>query len=300
MQLPEETVKPTVFIHTNHKQMLGALISRYSLQKRSANADKFDVKFIEVKDYPCMLSREGQTYLRDGDKRPWLNNDLQSFTPLRFAPPELMNYTGRAVVIDPDIFAIGDIWELLSRDMEGKAIMCRPKSGRKGRKGAYASSVMLLDCEKLRHWQFEKNFSEMFEPFKRDYMDWVSLKLEDPATIGLFENEWNDFDNLTENTKLLHNTKRKTQPWKTGLQIDYRPADTFQLFPPRHWFRRARRALFGDYKFAGTYDAHPDPNQEKFFFGLVKDALADGAITEEQLREEMDQGHLRSDALQLV
>ncbi len=300
MQLPEETVKPTVFIHTNHKQMLGALISRYSLQKRSANADKFDVKFIEVKDYPCMLSREGQTYLRDGDKRPWLNNDLQSFTPLRFAPPELMNYTGRAVVIDPDIFAIGDIWELLSRDMEGKAIMCRPKSGRKGRKGAYASSVMLLDCEKLRHWQFEKNFSEMFEPFKRDYMDWVSLKLEDPATIGLFENEWNDFDNLTENTKLLHNTKRKTQPWKTGLQIDYRPADTFQLFPPRHWFRRARRALFGDYKFAGTYDAHPDPNQEKFFFGLVKDALADGAITEAQLREEMDQGHLRSDALQLV
>ncbi len=72
----------------------------------------------------------------------------------------------------------------------------------------------------------------MFEPVKRDYMDWVSLKLEDPATIGLFENQWNDFDNLTDETKLLHNTKRKTQPWKTGLKIDYRPADTFQLFPP--------------------------------------------------------------------
>ena len=45
-------------------------------------------------------------------------------------------------------------------------------------------------------------------------------------------------------------------------------------------FRRTRRALFGDYKFAGTYDAHPDPNQETFFFGLVRDALDDGAITE--------------------
>ena len=78
--------------------------------------------------------------------RPWLNEDLQSFTPLRFAPPQLMNYQGRAVVMDPDIFAIGDIWELLNRDMEGAAIMCRPKSGRKGRKGAFASSVMLLDC----------------------------------------------------------------------------------------------------------------------------------------------------------
>ena len=35
-------------------------------------------------------------------------------------PPELMGYQGRAVVIDPDIFAIGDIWELLTRDMQGK------------------------------------------------------------------------------------------------------------------------------------------------------------------------------------
>jgi len=293
-------LKPTVFIHTNHKQKLGAIVSRYSLKKNSAHPDEFEVKFIEVKDYPCMLQREGQRYLRDGDMRPWLNNDLQSFTPLRFAPPGLMKYQGRAVVIDPDVFAIGDIWDLLSRDMQDKAIMCRPKSGRKGRKGAYASSVMLLDCARLRHWRFEQDFAEMFEPVKRDYMDWISLKLEDPATIGLLESEWNDFDNLTENTRLLHNTKRKTQPWKSGLKIDYRPADTFQLFPPRHWLRRARRALFGDYKFAGTYDRHPDPNQEKFFFGLVRDAMADGVITEDQLRDEMAQGHLRQDALKLV
>lgn len=280
--------------------MLGALVSRYSLQKNSAHADKFDVKFIEVKDYPCMAEKEGQRYRRDGEMRPWLNDDLQSFTPLRFAPPQLMGYEGRAVIMDPDIFAIGDIWELLSRDMQGAAIVCRPKSGRKGRKGAWASSVMLLDCAKLQHWRFEDNFGEMFEPVKRDYMDWVSLKLEDQSTIGTLETVWNDFDNLTAETKLLHNTKRKTQPWKTGMPIDYRPADTFQLFPPRHWFRRARRALFGDYKFAGTYAAHPDPQQERFFFGLVKDALNDGALSMDLLREEIDKGHLRADALQLV
>jgi hypothetical protein len=232
--------------------------------------------------------------------RPWLNDDLQSFTPLRFAPPELMNYQGRAVIMDPDIFAIGDIWDLLQRDMAGAAIMCRPKSGRKGRKGAFASSVMLLDCAKLTHWQFERDFNEMFKPVKRDYMDWVSLKLEDRSTIGTLENQWNDFDNLTEDTKLLHNTKRKTQPWKTGLKIDYRPADTFQLFPPRHWLRRGRRALFGDYKFAGTYDAHPDPRQEAFFFGMVRDAMKDGELTEAMLQDEITRGHLRPDAMQLI
>ena len=293
-------MKPTVFIHTNHKQKLGAVVSRHSLLKNSAHADQFDVKFIEVKDYPCMAEREGKLYSRDGEMRPWLNNDLQSFTPLRFAPPQLMNYEGRAVVIDPDVFALGDVWDLLNRDMEGKAIMCRPKSGRKGRKGAWASSVMLLDCAQLTHWQFEENFAEMFKPAKRDYMDWVSLKLEDRATIGPLENEWNDFDTLTGQTKLLHNTKRKTQPWKTGLKVDYRPADTFQLFPPRHWLRRARRAVFGDYKFAGTYDAHPDPAQEKFFFGLVKGCLEEGTISEAQLRDEIEQGHLREDAFELV
>ena len=293
-------MKPTVFIHTNHKQMLGALVSRHSLRKRSAHADKFDVKLIEVKSYPCMLAREGQLYRRDGEMRPWLNNDLQSFTPLRFTPPGLMNYEGRAVVMDPDVFAVGDIWELLQRDMQGAAIMCRPKSGRKGRKGAYASSVMLLDCARLQHWQFERDFNEMFEPVKRDYMDWVSLKLEDPATIGLFENCWNDFDHLAADTKLLHNTKRKTQPWKTGLKIDYRTADTFQLFPPRHWLRRTRRALFGDYKFAGSYDPHPDPAQEAFFFSQVRECLEDGEFSEGLLRDEISRGHLRPDALELV
>ncbi len=55
-------------------------------------------------------------YLRDGGKREWVRDDLQSFTPTRFLPPQLMGYQGRAVVIDPDVFARGDIWELLSRD----------------------------------------------------------------------------------------------------------------------------------------------------------------------------------------
>lgn len=292
-------MKPTVFIHTNHRQMVGALVSRYSLKRYSAHADEFDVRFVEAGEQDFMIAREGQVYLRDGDKRPWLNDDLQSFTPLRFMPPELMGYEGRAVVIDPDIFAAGDIWELLSRDMDGKAIMCRPKSGYKGKRGALASSVMLLDCAQLTHWRVAEQFGEMFT-FERDYMDWISLKLEDRSTIGLFEDAWNDFDHLDDETKLLHNTKRKTQPWKTGLPVDYRPADTFRLFPPRHWIRRARRALFGDYRFAGTYKQHPDPRQETFFFALLKECLDAGVLTEADLKEEMRRNHVRHDAMEIL
>ncbi len=292
-------MKPTVFIHTNERQMLGAVVSEYSLKRNRAAPDEFDIRFITAGEQPFMLEREGQLYLRDGEKRPWLNDDLQSFTPLRFMPPELMGYEGRAIVMDPDIFAVGDIRELLSRDMQGKALMCRPKSGSKGRRGALASSVMLLDCARLTHWHMARQFGEMFT-FERDYMDWISLKLEDRSTIGLFEDCWNDFDHLDEHTKLLHNTKRKTQPWKTGLPVDYRPADTFRLFPPRHWIRRTRRALFGDYKFAGTYKRHPDPNQERFFFGLLRECLDSGIVDEARIREEMRRNHIRHDALEIL
>ena len=173
-----------VFIHTNHKQVVGALVAKYALRRNSQNNDRFDVRIIEKKDYPFFDAREAQMYLRDGVKRTWLNEDLQSFTPLRFMPPELMGYKGRSVVIDPDIFAVGDVWELLSRDMQGKAIMCRRRSGPKGFVDrCLASSVMLLDNARLTHWHVEEQFNELFE-FKRDYQPWVCLKLEDRDTIG--------------------------------------------------------------------------------------------------------------------
>ncbi|MFQ5643652.1 MAG: hypothetical protein ACE5FQ_08125 [Thiogranum sp.] len=288
-----------VFIQANEKQMLGAIVAEYALRRYSQHNDRFDVRIMDYDDIPVFRQHEGQRFLRDGGRRLWVRDDLQSFTPSRFLPPQLMGFKGRALVIDPDVFARADVWELLSRDMQGKAILCRPKSGNKGKRGCLATSVMLLDCEKLAHWRFEEQFHAMFEG-KRDYMKWVCLKYEDPQTIGFFENEWNDFDHLTERTRMLHTTKRKHQPWKTGLPIDYRPADSFRLFPPRHWLRRARRSLFGDYGLLGRYGSHPDPKQEQFFFGLVRECLQQGVVTEEQLREAMQHNHLRHDALELI
>jgi hypothetical protein len=288
-------VKPTVFVHTNPRQMVGALVSQYSIRRNSAHAEQFEVKILDTRDHAFLAAREGQLYLRGGLKRQWLMDDLQSFTPLRFMPPELMGYEGRAIVIDPDVFAVGDIYELLRRDMAGKALMCRTRKGPKG----LASSVMLLDCAKLRHWRCAEQFDEMFA-FKRDYMDWISLKLEPREHIGLFEPEWNDFDHLTERTKLLHNTKRWNQPWKTGLPVDFTPSDKTHLFAPLGWFRRARAALFGRYAMLGQYRRHPDPKQERFFFALLRECLEAGVITEAMLREEMARNHVRHDAFEVM
>jgi len=294
-----ESIRPTVFIHTNHKQFVGALVAEHALRRASQHADQFDIRIIHTQDHDFLRAREGQLYLRDGGRRPWLYEDLQSFTPLRFMPPELMGYQGRAIVIDPDVFAVGDVWELLTRDMGDKAILCRRRSGSKGRRGFFASSVMLLDCAKLRHWRCQQQFDEMFE-FQRDYMQWISLQLEPEGSIGLFEDEWNDFDRLTPQTKMLHNTKRKTQPWKTGLRIQYFPPERPGGSAAIGRLYEMRRRIFGPYAFMGRVHSHPDSSQEEFFFSLLRECLEQNVISEEMLRREMRLDHVRHDAIEVL
>jgi hypothetical protein len=284
-------MKPTVFIHTNAKQIIGAIVSAHSLKRNSMQPEQFDVRIIRREDYRFFDAYEGRAFLRGGGRRIWTNSDLQSFTPCRFMPPELMDYNGRAVVIDPDVFAVGDVCALLNRDMAGKAILAKPRPGYNGRPDYVATSVMLLDCAKLTHWHVRRSFEELFA-FKRDYEDWITLSYEPPGSIGHLESEWNDFDRLTESTKLLHNTKRRSQPWKTGLRVDF----TTKIPIP-----------FVD-KILGTsgirlplrYKPHPDRRQEQLFFALLKECMQNGMLSEDMLRQEMAANHVRHDALEVV
>ncbi len=288
-----------VFIHTNERQWLGALVAEYSFKRNSKNPDAFDVRFIHTRDYPFLQAKEGQGFLRGGTTRVWRMDDLQSFTPLRFLPPKLMNYSGRAVVTDPDVFAVGDINELLDRDMQGKAVLGRHRSAKEGKSYQVATSVMLLDCARLAHWDAEREFDELFR-FEKDYKEWMVLAYEDPANIGYLEECWNDFDRLDANTRLLHNTKRRTQPWKTGLPVDYTPADKFKDKPLLASLNRFRAKVFGEYGLLGRYRAHPDPRQEQLFFGLLRECLDSGHVSEALVREEMRKNHVRHDAFEVL
>ncbi len=292
-------MKMKVYIQTNERQWLGALVSAYSLKRNSARPEAFDVETMHVKDYPFLAAREGQPFLRGGVTRVWHMHDLQSFTPLRFMPPKLMGHEGRAVVIDPDIFAVGDVYELLTRDMDGKAVMGRRRSHKAEKAWQIATSVMLMDCEQLANWRPEEEFDELFR-YERDYKDWIVLRHEPVERIGVLEDSWNDFDHLDEHTKLLHNTKRRTQPWKTGLPVDYTPAEKMNKYPLLGSLNRLRARMFGEYGLLGKYHPHPDPRQEQFFFGLLRECLEKNVISESLVRDEMKQNHVRHDALELV
>ena len=281
-------MKPTVVIHTNDKQMLGALVSAHSFRRNSRTPDTFDVRIVNASEFPELQER-GHSLLRGGHVREWDPDDLQSFTPLRFAIPGLLGYAGLALVTDPDVFAVGDVAELFGRDLEGKAIWCRPRPGYHKITDPLATSVMLLDNARLEHWRFAADLEALWA-HEVDYLDWINLKRENLDAIGLLEPEWNDFDRLTPATKLLHNTKRRTQPWKTGLPIDF-------TFKERGLLNFALPIVR---KLAPNYTRHPDRNQEAFFYALLADALDAGAVTTDQVREEVRLGHVRPDSEALI
>jgi len=278
-------MKPTVFIQANDRQYLGAKISAHSFRRNAGDPDSFDVRILHTRDFP-RLADPGRTYLRGGEVVRWDPNDLQSFTPLRFYPPQAMGFEGVAVVTDPDVFAVGDIGELFARDRKGKAILGARRPGDKRRPFYVASSVMLLDCSRLKHWRFDEQIDGLFGR-KFDYFDWVHLGLEEPETIGLLEPEWNDFDRLTPQTRILHTTKRRTQPWKAGLPIDY----TLRERGPLDFLRRLKRQ---------RYERHPDSNQEALVYSLLADLVDRGDVSKQELVTEMAANHVRHDSLELV
>jgi hypothetical protein len=281
-------MKPTVVIHTNDKQMLGALVSAHSFRRNSRTPDAFEVRIIDASEFP-QLQESGHTLRRGEHVRQWDPNDLQSFTPLRFAIPGLLGYEGLAVITDPDVFAVGDVAELLRRDLEDKAIWCTPRPGYSKITDPLATSVMLLDCARLQHWRFAEQLEKLWR-HEIDYLDWINLRLESLDTIGLLEPEWNDFDRLTPRTKLLHNTKRRTQPWKTGLPIDF-------TFKERGLLNFALPIVR---KLAPNYTRHPDQRQEAYFYALLADALDAGAVSPEEVRRHVELGHVRPDSEALI
>ncbi|HTS50215.1 MAG TPA: hypothetical protein VMH05_19850 [Bryobacteraceae bacterium] len=294
--MPQANTKPTVVIHTNDRQMVAALVCAHSLKSRSKSPDLFDVRLLRLEETPHLYKRHNQTFIWWEGFLPsvWRRHDMMSFAPLRRMVPYFLGFQGRALLLDPDIFAIGDVYELLSRDMGGKAILCRQKSEWREGRQLYSSAVMLLDCNQLTHWQWEREMDELFA-HRLKLGPYLSLLDESPERIGLFEEEWNHFDTLNEKTKLLHTTETRTQPWKTGLRADYHEyarQDPIWL----DTLKRVRRTLSGQPDQTVRYQAHPDQRQEQVFFSLLKECLEQGSITPGFLRRAMRKNYVRKDA----
>jgi hypothetical protein len=210
-------------------------------------------------------------------------NDMQSFTLLRFHIPFLMSYEGNALVIDPDIFQIKEgLEDLMSLDLNNIAIYAR-----KGlQKNSWGSSAMLLSCKKLQHWSLEK-FIDKLHLGEIDYDDLINLRIE-KESIGLLETKWNEFDEIRDDTILLHTTEKLTQPWRAGLKLNSSIPPLLKYLPRARIYK-----LFGKDLTKGS--EHPIQAVTDFFFNELANCLSENFVTRAELDYAIEKKFIRPD-----
>src|SRR5699024_9054376 len=94
--------------------------------------------------------------------------------------------------------------------------------------------------------------------------------------------------------------KRQTQPWQSGLPVDFVPASKrLSLVQPKSWLHFICSGVLG---LSGPqhYKDHPDPRHEAFFFVLLVECVDNGSVSDELLREQMAVNHVRHDAFEVM
>lgn len=271
-----------VYICSNRYQNIAAKVSKSSIL-RNSSLDSFDVEIINKEDFDFMDQLSTKSILREGKKFIFSDNDLQNFTLLRFHIPKLMNYQGIALVIDPDIFLVREgLDQLFDLDFDLASIYCRPG----WKRGLWSTSVMILDASKLRHWCV-KSFIEEMSQSKLDYFDLINLKKE-KSVIKSLSTKWNEYDEIKDDTILLHTTEKITQPWRTGLNMSSSIPKLFGFLP-----REQIYAIFG--RDLRTGREHPEEAVTEFFFNELTHCIKKETISIEEINFAISQQWIRSD-----
>jgi hypothetical protein len=233
-----------VYIQTNSKQFLASKVSAYSFVRFGHN-----VKLMNFEESEILKKYLGKKYLKNGKLKTY-ENDLQSFTPLRFLAPTLNNNKDLILVIDPDIFAINDPKIILDNVNDNYDLYCTSYNQ------ILRSEMMLINAKKIQ-WNFEKIIKELFE-FKIDYKDLMSLSFDTSLKIKIIENKFNSHDKITNDTILLHTTNRITQPWKEDLLIDFDIGNKTILNYLKNITKKTLGMKFDKNIVESKYQKHPD------------------------------------------
>ena len=196
-----------IFIGFDEEQAIAYEVLKYSLEKHASSP---------LAIYPLKLS-ELKTRLGFDRNRDQLQ--ATDFTYSRFLVPRLCNYRGVALYMDSDMLCLDDVMQLSELAIENFSLMVvkhdyHPKGLTKMMSAPQTvyprklwSSLMLLNCEKLRAWTVNAVASKparwlhRFEPIRDDL-------------IGAIPAEWNVVDMQVVRPKIFHFTEGG--PWLTG------------------------------------------------------------------------------------
>ena len=270
-----------IFVHTNDVQLIGAKIAAFSFFRALPQESNVSVSVLQTERFPALKAFHGSSFSHKGRKVSFDYNDIQSFTLLRLAVPEVMQYKAKALVVDPDVFWVSDESPCqLFQYVDAKTpIACVHKHH-------WRTSVMVTNNEHLKDW----SMAEALNALRRgdDYKQLIELGHIDQSRINSLPAHFNCFDSLPKNGKVLHFTRRQTQPWRTGLPLREKYEKKLSV--------RFLKALFGKNK----HIPHPNTDLEQLFFQIAKDAFASGHLTQDEVLQAQEDGMIRPDFLDIL
>lgn len=188
--------KIPLFIGRKPHQWLPMELLLVSIKRRSS----LPIEFHELKHIPINIQTKQGSF----------------FSFFRFLVPQKMGWKGKAIYLDPEGIVLGDIKELFELPMHQHAVLAK-KVGKDTKSGHY-TDVMLLDTEKLKHWQIEE-WSEKINQNPSLYNEFLWGTTESPIArdFGDLPEVWNSQDQLDASTKLIQFKDITKQPWKNSL-----------------------------------------------------------------------------------
>ncbi|MDP3859308.1 MAG: hypothetical protein Q8Q73_16260 [Stagnimonas sp.] len=156
---------------------------------------------------------------------------VTKFSLARFAIPQLCGFQGRAIYCDSDQLVFADIGEIAGMPL-GDAVaaavrvadaICAEPYRRSVLQPLIASgedyfltSVMLIDCARARNWDIA-SFQRKIQDKSIDYTGLMFFGRRERESLGwriaALAPVWNSLDHRDQQTRLLHFTDLKSQPW---------------------------------------------------------------------------------------
>ncbi len=223
-----------VFIGAGEASRIEKKTLVYTLKKNS----KSDLDIYAFNGTHNSIEREGHEPVLCPMSLPVKYSNTTEFSHYRFYIPQICGFKGKAIWIDSDTLALDDIKNLWDLNLNGSAFMALKNSYDYIPKPNWGLSVMLIDCEKARFDMelYHKEITQGLYTVSDLHQMLPKFLSHHPFEISELPPEWNHFDKVETNTRLVHFTNLLTQPWKFS-------GHPFEEF----WYRHLNEAVEAGY-----------------------------------------------------
>ncbi len=190
-----------VIIGTQRNQFVPQRVLEYSIRKHSS-------KEVDVRPTFQQGRSKGGT----------------NFGYVRFCVPQICGYEGINIYLDADQLVLTDIHQLAQELDSSHVVGCvREIEGTFAGKPVEErneTSVMVLNCAKLRAWDPDRLFENVVKNKAKPkdgeirYRDFMKLTWFDRDLIQAIDPRWNHYNIVRDDSKLVHFSHVREQPWK--------------------------------------------------------------------------------------